>query len=175
MKRIIIIFYKLLHLIYKMLLFSYGANSIKKIKERIGKKEDIFFKCAYIENYVRIFSGKSTRWDNGGISSIYYSKGKKVYGIALELSDEELNKLNHFEKGYHLEIKDVIIYVKDHYNYYGLPSNSYLLAINDMLNERNKENVKNNKKIILRKVVDNKVITFGYWTLNFGYKLNNKY
>ena len=165
-----------------MLLFSYGANSIKKIKERINKDDDIFFTKAYIDNHVRIFSGKSNRWNNGAISSILYSNGNKVYGIALELNENELSKLNNFEKGYHLEEKDVIIknkvvkchvYIKDNNDYHTLPSSSYLLAINDMLNDRG---IKENRKIMIRRLSNNKIITIGYWTELNGISLNiNKF
>ena len=62
-----------------MLLFSYGSNSITQIKNRINLLDNLSYEKGYIKDYVRIFAGKSLKWENGGISSIYFCKGKKVH------------------------------------------------------------------------------------------------
>ena len=79
MKRIIIIFYKLLHLIYKMLLFSYGANSIKKIKEECDYSQTLIEKEEYFYNdyqqfiNIRLTKDKSSIAD-GDLFKKYYKQ-----------------------------------------------------------------------------------------------------
>lgn len=151
-----------------MYLFSYGSNSTEQLKKRICIKRDLLLKSGYIKNYIRIFSGKSQKW-NGGIATIYPCLGEKVYGIIVDLSKEELNILNFFEKGYHLEKINVIInnnekecyvYIKNNNLFIDMPSEEYMLAINKMLNERK---YKSNRKISIKGLVDNKIVTLGYW------------
>ena len=158
-----------------MLLFSYGSNSITQIKNRINLLDNLSYEKGYIKDYVRIFAGKSLKWENGGISSIYFCKGKKVHGIIVNLSLEQINQLNTYEKGYTLEEKNVIInkkiekcfvYVKNNNVFKKIPSESYLIAINNMLNEITH---KNQRKINIRCIINNKLKLIGYWNINNGY------
>ena len=90
-----------------MILFCYGSNSIKQIKERINDTEnikEIEFQQAYLDNHVRIFAGKSIKWEDGAVASVYPLVGKKVYGIAVTLNDHQLQKLN--KLGYGKNILD---------------------------------------------------------------------
>jgi hypothetical protein len=150
-------------------LFCYGSNSVKQLKERLEIEENISFQKAYIKDYVRIFCGYSKRW-NGGVSSIYPLKGKNIYGILININIEDLEKISKFEKGYHLEIKDVsvediiiksFVFIKNDIKFNELPSKEYMLAINDMLNDRNNE-IKD-RKILIRSIIDNKIKIISIW------------
>lgn len=159
-------------------LFSYGSNSTEQIKERINSLISIPTYPAYIKDYVRIFAGKSTRWCNGGICTIYPLTDKNVYGIVVKIKRQDLEKMNKYEVGYHLEIKDVYfnnsfhktyVYIKDNNKFCIIPSSSYINAINKMLNEREKTD---NRKILIRKLSsDNKIILLGYWSELDGFFL----
>lgn len=157
-----------------MFLFSYGSNSVEQLKIRLSIDRVLLYKKAYIKDYIRIFAGKSKKWD-GCVSSIYPKKDKKVYGIAIEINDDELNKLNEFEFGYCLEIKKIIIeeeeidcyvYIKKNNKFNLLPSESYLNAINIMLNNRI---YKKNRKIMIRIIKNNKLVLLGFWTIKNGF------
>lgn len=141
----------------KILLFSYGSNSTKQIRERLKLTEYLVFKPAYINNHIRIFAGNSKKW-NGGVASLYPCKNKKTYGIVVELTEDKLSILSEYEKGYHLEKKVVIldkkeiecyIYIKNKNKFINPPSLSYINAINEMLDER--KNIKNiDRKLLIR-------------------------
>jgi len=157
-----------------MFLFSYGSNSIEQIKERLSIDRVLLYKKAYMKNYIRIFAGKSNKWD-GSVASIYPKEDKKVYGIAIDINDEELFELNKFESGYSLEIKktmideeeiDCYVYIKKSNKLNLLPSESYLIAINKMLNNRIH---KKNRKIMIRVIKNNKLILLGFWTNKNGF------
>ena len=183
-------------------LFCYGSNSIKQLNERLNEPINehlnehlnerlnerinetnqklslvpLVAEKAYLKNHVRIFSGYSKRW-NGAVSSVFPCNNKKVYGIVVKLTLEQLEKLNIFEKGYHLEIKDIIIYekniiqtsvksfiyIKDNTKFRKFPSNSYMNAINIMLNDVSN---KNTRKIFIRVVKNNKIKTIALWYSN---------
>lgn len=155
-------------------LFCYGSNSIKQLKERLEIEENLSFQKAYIKDYVRIFCGFSKKW-KGSVCSIFPLKGKNVYGILVKVNIEDLEKISKFEKGYHLEIKDVNIekkksiksffFIKDDIKFNNIPSNEYMIAINDMLNDRN-NNIKN-RKIFIRGIIDNKIKIINIWKNSF--------
>lgn len=79
--------------------FSYGSNGIEQIRERC-QNNDLTSRAAKLENYVRIFA-KQTReiWDYGAVASIRPLKGDDCYvlGSVVDLSEEELERLDHFE------------------------------------------------------------------------------
>lgn len=155
-------------------LFCYGSNSIKQLQQRLHITEKIKYKKAYINNYVRIFAGYSKRW-NGGISSIFPCDGKKVYGILVKLKIQDLELLNSYECGYHLKLLDVcvnstnilqsFVYIKDNNIFKRLPSDSYMNAINSMLNDRyQKGNNNKSRKIFIRCILNNKIKLLQIWT-----------
>ena len=157
-----------------MFLFSYGSNSIEQIKERLSTNRVLLYKNAYMKDYIRIFGGKSKKW-NGGVASIYPKKNKKVYGIAIDINENELIELNKFESGYFLEIKKIIIddteidcyvYIKKNNKFNLLPSESYLEAINKMLNNRM---CKKNRKIMINVIKNNELTLLGFWTTENGF------
>lgn len=167
--------------IKKNLLFSFGSNSIKQLKLRLNIKDELTYFNAYIKDNIRIFAGISKKWNNGGVASIYPSKGNNVYGIAVELSDIEMSILDAFENGYtRNEMKCIIAdkeyscfaYIKTNHEFKNFPSTDYLKAINCMLNNRY---VDNERKILIKGIVKGKPINFGYWTDKEGLllKLNN--
>lgn len=149
----------------KILLFSYGSNSIRQICERLKLTEYLLYKSAYINNYVRIFAGNSKRW-NGGVASLYPCKNKKTYGIVVELTEDQLSILSEYEKGYHLEKKVVVsdkkeiecyAYIKNKNKFINPPSISYINAINEMLDER--KNIKNiDRSLLIRYLNKNQKI-----------------
>jgi hypothetical protein len=152
----------------KTYLFSYGSNSIKQLQERLNLLSPLEHKNGYINDYCRIFSGTSKRWD-GGIASIVEVSGKKVYGIVIEITMDQLMILNKFEKGYNCEILPVVIndnivncyvYIKKRHAFIEMPSISYLRAINDMLNDRG---VSYERKIMIRKYKKGKIYSIGYF------------
>jgi hypothetical protein len=154
-------------------LFCYGSNSVQQLKERL-EKINIKYENGYIQDHVRIFCGISRKWNNGGIASIFPCYGKRIYGIIVYLTLEDIEKLNNFEKGYHLEKKkailqkklknteiNIITYVKDNNNFCFMPSIEYLFAINQMLNDRN--NTIKNRIIFIRAIINNKLKIIGKW------------
>ena len=81
-------------------LFSYGSNNISQLAERLNKKiltTDII--PAYIQDYTRIFSFYSSKW-NGSVASIYPNKHNIVFGSLIMLNEKELRKLDKFETNY---------------------------------------------------------------------------
>ena len=148
------------------LLFSYGSNSIQQIKNRIESEREIIFYPAYLKNHVRIFCGKSQRWNHGAICSFYPFENRNLYGIAVYLTMDELLKLDTFENGYERidiniilenefhECKNAYIYRKINTQFYTMPSDDYLQAIHHMLNDRKK---KTQRKLIIRALIKNKI------------------
>ena len=59
-------------------IFSYGSNSKTQMRERTGANVDEI-RRGFLNNHVRIFAGYSKRW-KGGVASIHYKKGEKLYG-----------------------------------------------------------------------------------------------
>lgn len=164
----------------KIYLFSYGSNSIAQLKERI-KKEEINYYPAYLNNHIRIFAGCSSKWNSGGVASVYPCKGEKIYGIACELNEEEMQKLDTFENGY-TRTKTVIclendrevyayIYVKKNNTFSYFPSETYLEAISKMLDDRSgyKDHC-----LRIRGLVNGKIINFGFWSKEDGFSVMKK-
>ena len=155
----------------KIKLFCYGSNSIQQLKERLDKTH-IKYEKGYIQDHVRIFYGTSHKWNNGGIASIFPCISKKIFGIIVYITEEDIKKLNNYEKGYHLETKkailqkklknteiNVITYVKNNHHFCFMPSIKYLFAINQMLNDRN--NTIKNRIILIRAIINNKLKIIG--------------
>lgn len=160
-----------------MLLFFYASNSIAQLKNRLHLEENLSYQKGYLKDYTRIFAGISQRWNGGAIASIYPYKGYKVYGIVVDLTEEQIDKLNSFEKGYTLEEKEIIIdkkiekcllYVKNNNYFKNIPHESYLIAINNMLNQVNRID---DRKIPIRCIQNKKLKLLGYWNINDGYIL----
>ncbi len=158
----------------KHLLFSYGSNSIKQLKSRLDLKDDVKYYNAYITDYIRIFAGISKKWGGGGVASIYPSKGAILYGIAVELTELQLNLLDTYESGYERRIIKCVVeneeyqchvYIKKNNQFKSFPSDDYLRAINTMLNDRENNE---DRKIFIRGVIKNKIINFGFWTKKDG-------
>jgi hypothetical protein len=146
----------------EILLFSYGSNSTKQIKDRLSITEDLIPYPSYIADHIRIFAGFSKKW-KGGVASLYPSINKKTYGIIVKLTEDQLHSLSKFEKGYHLEIKkimlnkteiDCYVYIKDDINFIKPPSKLYIDAINCTLDERQNNP---NRKILIKYVKNNNV------------------
>lgn len=166
-------------------LFSYGSNSSIQVKERVNSETNIYYYPGYIKNYVRVFGGISKRW-NGGIASIVPSENSNVYGIVMKLTNIQLSKLDSYEGGYTREKINIIIqsimgkeqvvegfvYIKNECNFSHLPSQAYMEAIRNMLDERR---MSHTQKISIRCVKDGIIKSVGIWDPEYGIKLNNNY
>lgn len=159
-------------------LLSYGSNSIEQLSRRIGHIGPMNHKPAYIQDYARIFAGYSSRW-KGAIASIHKAKGKRVYGTLVEITNDELEKLDVFEGGYSREIMQVInqenmnivdafVYVKNKTDFNRLPSESYMQAIHKQLHD----SVRYHKHtIMIRVIINGKLQTIGKWSPNNGFQM----
>jgi hypothetical protein len=98
-----------------------------------------------------------------------------VYGILVKLKIQDLELLNSYECGYHLKLLDVcvnssnilqsFVYIKDNNIFKRLPSDSYMNAINSMLNDRyQKGNNNKSRKIFIRCILNNKIKLLQIWT-----------
>lgn len=155
-----------------MYIFSYGSNNTKQLCERVGASNLIPL-SGYILDYIRIFAGNS-KYRNGGVASIFPSKGQKVFGSLVTLTNDQLVILDGFEVGYDrvvmkvhskIGIVDSYVYVRRDYKYDKPPSQEYLEAIRINLNEPER---KHKEKILIRGVIVNEngeeeIKTFGSW------------
>jgi len=139
--------------------FSYGSNSIYQLRGRVDNYS-LQSRPAFLEGYKKIFCKHSEKW-NGGVASIIPKKYIKTYGIIVELTLEELNKLDKYETGYskiyvectiikdndnifdplseqdqqiHQKIQCIAYQANDH-EWIDPPSQEYLVAIKVMLDE----------------------------------------
>jgi hypothetical protein len=130
----------------KIPIFSYGSNSISQLKGRL-ENYDLISYPAYANGYKRIFCGYSKNW-NGGVASLIKKKFIKTYGIVVYLDNNELSKLDLFEKNYlkenilcnvminnnYIEV-DCITYIAKDNKWNTFPSEQYLIAIKIMLEQ----------------------------------------
>ena len=134
-------------------LFCYGSNHIEQIKIRVNNYQLVSRK-AELPFYKRIFAGKSTGWQGGGVASLIKIDNPHIScrGTYVILTDEELLKMDKFEGIYsnnpydknnqkntyyreHVMIKtekneliNGIAYIKTNNNWMNFPSNEYLQA-----------------------------------------------
>lgn len=122
---------------------------------RVENSELIDFP-AYADNYERSFCYSVQSWGaGGGVATLVPSEGGRVYGSAVQLTSEEIQKLDSYEGLYHKEnivvsilIDDAgsdvgmrwaertaIVYLADNPLYITHPSEQYLTAIHIMLRE----------------------------------------
>jgi hypothetical protein len=143
-------------------LFCYGSNSIEQLKDRL-QIDELMFTPAYIDNYSRIFAGKSKKWQDGADASIYPHIGKKVFGILVEIPNKKLKVLDSYEGGYYQKeiivnngknTVKAIVYIKINNEFKTLPSNEYLEAINRMLDNRGCDN---ERVIMVRAVIKDEI------------------
>ena len=124
-----------------ILLFSYGSNHKAQLQERLNK-EDVEPKKALLENYIRIFGGKSENWESGAVASILEKIGETCKGSYVELSPDDLSILDKYEgiesgiyKKIQVTIKDennvdqiATTYIMNDSNWIAHPSMRYLDA-----------------------------------------------
>ena len=134
-------------------LFCYGSNGIEQVRRRVNNYSLKSYKCE-LPFYRRIFAGRSSGWQNGGVASIIHVDDPKVScrGTCVFLSEEEMKKMDKFEgivsnnpydknpyvnvysrenvkiKTSNGTILDGIAYVKNDNNWLAYPSNDYLNA-----------------------------------------------
>lgn len=125
------------------LYFAYGSNHPEQMKKRIGRLPKFY--PAYLENYQRKFRGYSHNW-NGGVATVDYVKNKFVFGLAYEVTNDELDLLDQYEgsaykrkniKGHVIKDSDIeqnlIVYVRSDTGF-TMPSKSYLEAVLKTIN-----------------------------------------
>uniref|UniRef100_A0A7S4L402 Gamma-glutamylcyclotransferase AIG2-like domain-containing protein n=1 Tax=Paramoeba aestuarina TaxID=180227 RepID=A0A7S4L402_9EUKA len=76
--------------------FCFGSNGLTQLKERI-ETDNLKAYPAVVPDYVRVYSGKSNKWDGGCVASIVESKGAFVLGSVVPLSPKQMEKLDRFE------------------------------------------------------------------------------
>lgn len=148
------------------LLFSYGSNGIEQLRERTGA--DVTPYRGVLKNYVRIFAGYAENW-RGGVASIRACPGKKVDGNVVEMTVDQLERLDWFEIGYRRVKKNVrvfipgigwktvkcFVYIKNSARFVHPPSLAYLRAI--------RKNLGTTRAISIKKydVEKKKIVTIG--------------
>lgn len=138
-------------------LFCYGSNSLNQLKKRLNKKI-LKSEKAYLPNYLRIFSGHSNKWNGSTASIIDANENYYVKGSIVELNDFDLNKLDKFEGAnkdpnpysrvnniYRRKYVNVIdsngnkiqsiTYIKNNHNWISYPSEEYLRAVKENIQE----------------------------------------
>jgi len=76
-----------------MYYFAYGSNlSRKQMLRRCPDAKPKF--TVTLPDHKRIYTGRSRKWQNGGVASIKPFKGEKVVGAIYEISEECLNSLD---------------------------------------------------------------------------------
>ncbi len=138
-------------------LFCYGSNSLNQLKKRLNKKI-LKSEKAYLPNYLRIFSGHSNKWNGGTASIIDANENYYVKGSIVELNDFDLNRLDKFEGAnkdpnpysrvnniYRRKYVNVIdsngnkiqsiTYIKNNHNWMSYPSEEYLRAVKENIQE----------------------------------------
>jgi cation transport regulator ChaC len=131
--------------------FSYGSNSIYQLRGRVDNN-NLQSYPAFLEGYKRIFCKCSEKW-NGGVASIISKKYIRTYGIIVDLTSEELSKLDKYEIGYSkinvectiienmnnnnntFKKKNCITYQANDHEWIEPPSQEYLVSIKVMLDE----------------------------------------
>ena len=148
------------------LLFNYGSNGIEQLRERTGA--DVTPYRAVLKNHVRIFAGYAENW-RGGVASIRACPGKKVDGTVVEMTVDQLERLDWFEIGYRRVRKNVrvfipgigwkavkcFVYIKNSARFVHPPSLAYLRAI--------RQNLGTTRAISIKKydVERKKIVTIG--------------
>ena len=120
-----------------MFLFCYGSNNPGQLSERLGHMVKVY--PAYIEGYQRAYRGYSNKWD-GGVATIIKMSGHSVYGLAAEVDDSDIKRMDVYEgyptsysrkkmKGYVDGVKkEMIVYIANMKDW-NAPSPAYLKAI----------------------------------------------
>jgi len=118
-------------------LFCYGSNGVEQLQRRLNLENKPSATSAYLDNHERVFAGYSRRW-KGGVATVVPCRNKRVYGIIVVLTEEQLKRLDSFETGYTRKIKLVQcgehrkrchLYIKDSSVFTHEPSQKYLDAI----------------------------------------------
>jgi gamma-glutamylcyclotransferase (GGCT)/AIG2-like uncharacterized protein YtfP len=80
-----------------ILYFAYGSNlSLEQMQERIGSKPKVISE-AYLENHRLGFTIYSKLTWKGGVADIVPEAGSKVWGAIYELTEPQLEKIDHYE------------------------------------------------------------------------------
>ena len=80
-----------------ILYFAYGSNlSLEQMQERIGSKPKVISE-AYLENHRLGFTVYSKLTWKGGVADIVPEAGSKVWGAIYELTEPQLEKIDHYE------------------------------------------------------------------------------
>lgn len=128
--------------------YSYGSNSVSQLRARV-ENCSLTASPARALNWQRIFCFYGARWC-GTAASLSPCEGAVVYGAVVDLTAEELARLDKFEGGYDQQTIEVnlfennewsspvssIVYIARQSRWEGPPSEQYLTAIHIMLEEQ---------------------------------------
>lgn len=88
--------------------FAYGSNMFTKQLEERVHRVGLKWNVGVLENYSLQFNKKSSI-DQSGKANIVPNGSGKVWGVLFDLSEDELERLSNFEKGYRQQTVDVIV------------------------------------------------------------------
>lgn len=133
--------------IMRTVVFSYGSNSTAQLRARV-ENPDLKAVPAKADDWERIFCVRTSTW-GGAAASLIPLKGCVVYGAAVELSPEELSRLDSYEGGYHTENilistydsgewtpVEAVCYIANSLYWTVPPSEAYLTALHINLREQ---------------------------------------
>ena len=78
-------------------IFNYGSNNLKRLAKRIGSSEVDLAKHTYsatAHGYKLVFCGRSKAWGDTSPAHIIKCEGSSATGLAVRLSQEEIEKLD---------------------------------------------------------------------------------
>jgi len=77
-----------------MYLFSYGSNNTAQLSDRLS--HPVVTLPAYLPGWQRVFRGHSRTW-GGGVASLAKKRGAVTYGLACQVSEADLARMDRYE------------------------------------------------------------------------------
>lgn len=78
-----------------MIYFAFGSNmNMRQMRERC--RQSRFISSGVLEKFRFVYDGNSARW-KGAVGNIVPSSGETVYGGLFEVTEEDLDSLDHYE------------------------------------------------------------------------------
>ncbi len=81
----------------KVLVFGYGSNGVAQLRARCANPA-LTLRPARLPDHARVFCLRSPRWGQGGVASLAPAPNQHCLGSVAELSVEEKELLDRFEK-----------------------------------------------------------------------------
>ena len=81
--------------------FAYGSNlSPNQIRERLGTPDLQPLFVAYLSGHRLAFPLESMKRWGGGVASFEKAEGKEVWGVVFELTEQQMEKMDEWERDY---------------------------------------------------------------------------